>query len=249
MALREKVSGCFLSVTLFMFLLTLVANVTPVAYLDGMFQQSDVVLSEPEREGMLLAGTPHARIAIDGDANFTDTALLEGWPGDGSPENPYIIDGLDIDISSNDRYCIIITNTQVSFIISNCRLTGAILLIIEARGYWGAGIFLENVTNCELVKNLIYSSGHSIVAFNLNYSTMTDNTCTSISRGFGISLEDSTHNIVVNNTCNNKRYGIWLLDSTYNTVANNTCSNNEYCITLRHSHDNTVANNTCYHNE
>ncbi|MFX1472854.1 MAG: hypothetical protein ACFFBM_10155, partial [Promethearchaeota archaeon] len=28
----------------------------------------------------------YAFIAIDGDANFSDTALLEGWAGDGSPE-------------------------------------------------------------------------------------------------------------------------------------------------------------------
>ena len=70
---------------------------------------------------------PHGAIAIDGDADFTATALLEGWPGDGSPEDPYIIDGLDIDltITTPALHCISISNTRVSFIISTCNLTGA----------------------------------------------------------------------------------------------------------------------------
>ena len=130
MAHRDRVSRCFLSVTLLMFLLTLVANVTTVSNFDEIAHQSDVVDSELEREEIPLAGTPHAPIAIDGDANFTDTALLEGWHGDGSPENPFIIDRLDIDLGGNNGSCISITNTQVSFIISNCNLTGAIYYII-----------------------------------------------------------------------------------------------------------------------
>ncbi|MHA2302672.1 MAG: hypothetical protein ACXACD_17130, partial [Candidatus Thorarchaeota archaeon] len=71
--------------------------------------------------------TPHSNITIDGDANFSATALLEGWPGDGSPENPYIIDGLDIDLGGGVGHCISISNTRVNFTISNCTLTGAIL--------------------------------------------------------------------------------------------------------------------------
>jgi len=67
-----------------MFLLALAAYVTPVADLDGTAQQSTMAVSDIKRGGMLAAGTPHDPIAIDGDANFSATALLEGWPGDGS---------------------------------------------------------------------------------------------------------------------------------------------------------------------
>jgi len=49
----------------------------------------------PRDDGEPVVETPYGFITIDGDANFSDTALLEGWPGDGTPENPYIIDGLD----------------------------------------------------------------------------------------------------------------------------------------------------------
>ena len=244
----DRVSRCFSSVMLFMFLLALELNVMPVAHLEGMFHQSDVAILELEKEEILLAGTPHGPIVIDGDANFSDTALLEGWPGDGSPETPYIIEGLDIDISSNDWYCISITNTQVNFIISNCNLTGASYHVIGHRGYSGAGIFLENVTNCELVKNIIDSDAHGIDAANLDSSTITDNTCNC--ENSGICLRGSTYNTIANNTCNDNEYGgIRLDDSSYNIVANNTCNSKGWeSINLRHSHDNTVVNNTCNYN-
>ncbi|MHA1958903.1 MAG: hypothetical protein ACW99U_01650 [Candidatus Thorarchaeota archaeon] len=63
--------------------------------------------------------TPEGAITIVGDANFHDTALLEGWPGDGSPENPYIIDGLDINLGGGEGHGISISHTRVSFIIRN----------------------------------------------------------------------------------------------------------------------------------
>ena len=138
---RNKVSSCVLSLTLFMFMLALAASVTPVADLDEIPHRSTTVVSEPERRGMLGAGTPHGPIAIDGDANFSDKALLEGWNGDGSPENPYLVDGYDIDLSGEVGHCISISNTRVSFTISNCNLTGGCAVpcgpvILEPESTW-----------------------------------------------------------------------------------------------------------------
>ncbi|MFX1262735.1 MAG: hypothetical protein ACFFAZ_11650, partial [Promethearchaeota archaeon] len=149
MSNRNKVNRCFLSVTLSMFMLALAANVTPVTDLEGIAAQSAVVVSELERGGMLAAGTPHGPIAIDGDANFSDMALLEGWPGDGSPENPYIIDGLNIDLDGRRGSCISVSNTRVCFITSNCNLTGAYQNYMDWIQSQGAGINLENVTGGE----------------------------------------------------------------------------------------------------
>jgi parallel beta-helix repeat protein len=168
--------------------------------------------------------TPHASIAIDGDANFSDTALLEGWPGDGSPETPYIIDGLDIDRAGNEGSCISISNTQVSFIISNCRCTGVRGLMMSGRD--GSGICLRNAANGELVNNIVDSNT------------------------IGIFLEDSTSNNLTNNTCyNNSVDGIRFLDSDTNTVANNNCTSNGIGIFLGNSHSNTITNNTCNNNK
>jgi parallel beta-helix repeat protein len=228
-----------------MLMLASVTNVTPVADLEGIAVQSTTVVSEPERRGILLAGTPHGAIWIDGDANFSDTALLEGWPGDGSPENPFIIDWLDIDLSDIrfDAHPIVIRNTRVSFTISNCRLTGASRFSI----YRAAGIGIENVTNGELVNNTCNNNDIGISLGDSHSNTVANNTCNN--NYSGITLYDSDYNTVANNICNNNtEYGIWLYGSNHNTVTDNTCNSNNIGISLGNSHSNTVVNNACFSN-
>ena len=48
--------------------------------------------------------TPHDPIFIDGNDDFALQAANESWPGDGSEANPYVIEGLEINIS--DIHCI-----------------------------------------------------------------------------------------------------------------------------------------------
>ena len=43
----------------------------------------------------------HAPISIDGNDDFITQATSEGWPGDGSKKNPYVISGLMIDTSED----------------------------------------------------------------------------------------------------------------------------------------------------
>jgi parallel beta-helix repeat protein len=192
-------------------------------------------------------GIPHAAIAIDGDANFSDTALLEGWPGDGSPENPYIIDGLDISPHFSSVHCISISNTRVSFTISNCNLTRTTSFHMMA--YVGSGIRLLNVSNGELVNNTCNNNRFGIWLHVSDSNTLANNTCTNSQRN-GISLYESDSNTVANNNCNNNSYGIHLWESDSNTVENNTCtSNGADGIRLGESDSNTVANNTCNYNE
>ncbi|MFX1559791.1 MAG: nitrous oxide reductase family maturation protein NosD [Promethearchaeota archaeon] len=242
---RDKVSRCFLSVTLVMILMALAASVTPAADLDGTAHQSTTAVSETKRGGMLAAGTTHGPIAIDGDANFSATAFLEGWPGYGSPEHPFIIDGLDIDLGGAPGNCIGISNTQVSFIIRNCILTGAVISTPWGAGGWG--IYLLNVANGELVNNTcLDTDGSGIFLLASDYNTLADNTC--INTGNGIDLCISNHNTVANNTCNTDGNGIWLTGN-HTTVVNNTCnSNGGHGIKLEISNSNTVADNTCTSN-
>ncbi|MHA2302982.1 MAG: right-handed parallel beta-helix repeat-containing protein, partial [Candidatus Thorarchaeota archaeon] len=246
---RDRVSHGILSLMLFMFLLALATNVTPVTDLEGIAHQSTTAVSKPERRGVLVSGTPHGAIAIDGDANFSDTALLEGWEGDGSPENPYLIDGLDIDLGGEVGHCISISNTRVSFTISNCNLTGAGHLGSYRGYYGGTGIYLENVTNGELVNNICTNNNFGgIYVEDSDYNTVVNNTCSSNDHN-GISLVGSDSNTVANNTCNSNDVGIRVRHSDSNTVANNICnSNTESGIYLDSSHDNIVVNNTCNNN-
>ncbi|MFX1261318.1 MAG: nitrous oxide reductase family maturation protein NosD [Promethearchaeota archaeon] len=191
-------------------------------------------------------GIPHGAIAIDGDANFSATALSEGWPGDGSPENPYVINGLDIYLGGNNESCIVISDTRVSFTISNCNCTSG-NIYWEGPGPEYVGISLDNVANGKLVNNICKYNDYGIRLSNSYSNTVANNTCTG--NILAIYLYDSYSNTVANNTCNNNRASIELRSSVSNTVANNTCNNNFGGITiLSFSDSNTVANNTCNNN-
>jgi parallel beta-helix repeat protein len=193
--------------------------------------------------------TPHDYIEIVDDADFAATALLEGWPGDGSPEDPYIIDGLEIDRGGTvglGMLCIGISNTRVSFIISNCNLTRAIEYSMST--YWGSGISLHNVSNGVIVNNTCSNNDRcGIILRDSDSNTLINNYCYNNSGGIG--LFESSSNTVFNNICNNNGGGIDLYVAEYNTVTNNTCTNNTIGISLSRSESNTVANNTCTSND
>ncbi|MHA2198230.1 MAG: hypothetical protein ACXABN_00030 [Candidatus Thorarchaeota archaeon] len=85
----------------------------------------------------ILANTQHDPIAINGDADFSATALAEGWSGDGSQQDPYIIENFDISSSFDPESSINITDTRVYYIVQGCRITGP----AATPSY---GIYLEN---------------------------------------------------------------------------------------------------------
>lgn len=234
--MSDRVSRCFLLLTLFMFLLASVTNVVPVTDFEEIATQSTMVVSKPVKQ-KILAGTLHGPIVIDGDANFNATAQAEGWLGDGSLETPFVIDGLDI---NGFDWCISISNTRVSFTISNCNLTGATFID-------GAGIYLYNVSNAFLNNNTVSYSRRGIHLDQSSYNTLANNNITDNARG--IHLEGSNSNIIVNNTSSAwfmQEASIWLDDSDYNYVANNHFMDAFMAgIFLDQSSYNTVINNTC----
>ncbi|MFX1263406.1 MAG: NosD domain-containing protein [Promethearchaeota archaeon] len=219
--------------------LTLILTTTGLVY---YLMQPSGMLLDPWVKGNHVIRTPHAAIAIDGDANFSDTALLEGWPGDGSPENPYIIDSLEIDLGGEFGDCISIKNTRVCFIISNCNLTGG---YYDYMDWWwspGAGINLWNVAGGELVKNTCNGNNAGIAFQSSDSNTLANNTCNSNTK-IGINLWLSGDNTLLDNTCNSNDIGIFIHNSDSNAVANNICNNNGIGINLEDSYSNTVANN------
>jgi hypothetical protein len=52
--------------------------------------------------------TDHDSIVIDGNANFSSQASIEGWSGDGSPGDPYNISYLSISGNINIATLILI---------------------------------------------------------------------------------------------------------------------------------------------
>ncbi|MEM3445093.1 MAG: NosD domain-containing protein [Thermoplasmata archaeon] len=160
-------------------------------------------------------GTPHAPIHINGDSEFT---LATGVvAGSGTPEDPYIIEGWEID-ANGGSYSIWIENTTVNFVIKNCVLRNA---TNTASPPHGTGIAFTNVKNGRIEGNEV--TGNSM----------------------GIRLALSTNNSIRGvNASGNSLYGITLYSSPENTVGENSVTGNEYGIYLSFSNNTTIINNT-----
>ncbi|MCX8174429.1 MAG: right-handed parallel beta-helix repeat-containing protein [Thermoplasmata archaeon] len=196
---------------------------TASAYpLDGPAGASDwYPLSEPA-----IPKLP--RLHIIGNANFSYFASVYGWPGNGAPWNPYMIDGFEID-GGGDSYSIWIENTDVYFIIQKCKIWNATYL---NNNPGGSGVALWNVVNGTLQYNNISLNRVGIylsVCTGYNLITSNDvhhNTDT------GISVDTSSDTGIYNNFVTSNYMGIRLVYSSYNTVFNNLLTGNNLGVYL-----------------
>jgi len=126
-----------------------------------------------------------------------------------------------------------------------------------------SGVYLSNVTGCEISGNKIEDNGAGILLRNSDRNTISENAITGNEKG-GILLYGSSNNIMsANNVTNNmgwNAYGIditystkffgWFTDrySDYNTINGNNVTENTYGIRLRASFYNTLTANTVTNN-
>lgn len=163
---------------------------------------------------------------------------LYGFPGDGSPGNPYRIENYNITASA--AHGIHINNTNVYFKIQNCYIDADIV-----------GIFILNVYNqtAEIVNNYcVNNAAYGISLDSAFESIIADNTL--LYNGGGIYTDFCDGSEIVNNTCLWNNDGIFL-DDTYKTVViENECSwNSRYGIIFMYVWKNLVLNNTCTNNQ
>ncbi|UCG70395.1 MAG: right-handed parallel beta-helix repeat-containing protein, partial [Thermoplasmata archaeon] len=209
------------------------------------------------------AYTPHAPIHIDGDADFAIQAAREGWPGDGTEGNPYVIEGYEI--SSSSHYGIDISSTNVHFVIKDNKINS---------GSWSStGIFLNSVENGKISDCIFENHSNGIYLWAANKIIITNNRlinnnllfwesieCTFIANTFieggfkvqGFELERwNSHNIDTSNTVNGKPVYYWkdrnggtvpedagqiiLVNCTDVTVENQKLTNGSHGIILGYS--------------
>lgn len=216
----------------------------------------------------IVANNPHDPIEINGDADFVSSALTEGWSGNGSLQDPYVIENYDFTLEgTTPEVSINITDTRVHFVIRGCNLIGP----AATPSY---GIFLENSTNGQVNNNMITNYAHGlyvstvcnglVVSYNnISYNSygiywsgtpnpdITHNIC---SNNFfdGIYVEDSwgSYTPITDNTCNdNDRHGIFLQESGGILLTDNICNeNSQNGFYLNWSSSNAMENNTSIEN-
>jgi parallel beta-helix repeat protein len=154
---------------------------------------------------------PHSPITISGNSDF----VSQGWPGDGSPLAPYIIESLEI---AADSTCISISNTDVHFIVRNCTLSSTIV-------GENAGIYFSHVGN-GTVENCTISYFDTGISQGITEDCTVSNNTIIDCTDYGIYLYSGLNCIFDNNTivdCGG--YGMYLNRLRMSGVGGNTIFN------------------------
>ncbi len=144
-----------------------------------------------------------------------DDLISYNFPGNGTKEDPYVIENYNITTTYNKA--IAISTTTLSIIIRNCYLSG--------HSY---GIYISNVKD-ETVKIMNNTCTNNIVnGINIHYTSRTilkNNTCTNNTKGMYFIYSDKA--IVSNNNCSgNSDYGLQLLHCDAGLITSNILQKN-----------------------
>lgn len=175
-------------------------------------------------------------IKIDSDEDFKEKAAENNWPGDGTEENPYIIEGYEIIMDEDDPgYGIYIGNTTVHFVVRDCYIEDQF-----------EGIILSNVTNYAIENNEVrglHARSREIKISESNSGFIINNTI--LGPGpYAVQLFESHGNIIHNNSIGTEGYPVRLERSNQNEISGNDMSRSDQGVFLLLSDNNTLKDNS-----
>ncbi|HEC62857.1 MAG TPA: right-handed parallel beta-helix repeat-containing protein, partial [Candidatus Acetothermia bacterium] len=106
--------------------------------------------------GMLAWGDSRGPIIIRSDGDFTEENGVIS--GSGTPEDPFVIAGWEIQVPPEAQFGVYIGNTTKAFVLRGVRVIGAL-------NPQGAAFFLEGVSGGRIEDCLVESSHHGLVLF------------------------------------------------------------------------------------
>lgn len=161
----------------------------------------------------------HDPIEIEGNAELEALVTAEGWPGNGTVENPYVIGGLNITF---DGYCLRVIDVSLFLNVSNCWFSSV---------SWdtGVGIYMENVSamtvsGCEFQK--LAAGGRM---FRSDNSSFVGNYVHDI-YGDGLKVSQSPNCAADKNVVKDCKYGVIVETSVNCTVSNNNLTDTGFHI-------------------
>ena len=192
--------------------------VNKVKLLDPIQETIQQKTTKNRRSIQLQTYMPHDPIFIRNNSYLIYQASQEGWIGNGTISNPYIIEGLNI--TGSDGPLIHIEQVTLHFVISGCYLKGG-----------QTGIYLFFVENATISNHnhILDNEQHGIHLSTCDGSTIDGNAISS-SNASGIFLEYSNNiNITRNSISSNGLYGINTIGWMYygGIVGNVTIAENE----------------------
>jgi len=178
--------------------------------------------------------TLHGPIWIENDFDFENYASTEGWSGDGSEMNPFVIENYVI---ISDYLCIYLGHTSYHYIISNCIFTAA------ASGYYTCGIDIEEapygvIESCRFLTSesiqIDYSDGIMLVNNEFHGDGM----------NYGVFIGSTQFAIVENNRFIDFSGALYLMDCYQAEIVNNDYSDCYLGILIQGSFDCVFTGNT-----
>ena len=167
--------------------------------------------------------TDHVPILINGTSDFT----LQGWPGSGTAEDPYLLSGLNIttDIS---MACITVINTDAYFVIVDSWLNQ-----LDAE----YAIYLNNVGHAKIEYTSVYADSAGGIYVDATTSLTISHTYAFCTSAYPLLAYYSDNIILSNNIFNSTQYaGAYFLHCTnIQSTSNiyNAVSSMDYMVYLR----------------
>ncbi len=181
--------------------------------------------------GFEPAYIPHPPIVVRDDGD------LAAFPGNGTAENPYRIEGYNI---TSDGICIDIQDTTAHYLIIDCLISApgsssshGIHIMFAPNGTiqdcviekHSTGLFIQQSADCSVLNNTLRENGEGVNCYLCDYSLVANNTATINENAFIIG--SSQHVRVRHNVASNNSRGI-LVSGRYFSVLENNASHNSY---------------------
>ncbi|MFX1506643.1 MAG: right-handed parallel beta-helix repeat-containing protein [Promethearchaeota archaeon] len=179
-------------------------------------------------------------ITITSDTELNNS-VVTGFKGNGTIDDPILIDGYNITAPSGNLISII--DTTYYFCISNCILNGLTTA--------GRGIDLQNVQHGTIVNNTITNCNSFVISVSVESKFNTIDNNTLCNNNNGVYLYDTSNNTITGN---------WVFDnngdgfhvggkSNNNSIFNNTIYDNQDGIVLESSYTNLISGNKIFNND
>ncbi len=179
-------------------------------------------------------------IVINGNVEFEEIARLMNWSGNGSADNPYVIENLTIQppLGMNG---IKISNTSVYFTIKNLKI---IYASNPKEGVKVAGLYLYNVSNAIIEDSLFEGDKIGLYLLNSFHILMRNNGFVNDSEG--IRVEKCENVKISDNSFYEGEIGIFILQSKDTNITGNHLEKNDISIGVRECEEIAIYNNDVY---
>lgn len=244
-------------------MLLMIVSILLITSVCGISGGSCIVRAEGVGSNALI---PSPVIKVNNEAELASLIAYNGWQGDGTASNPYIIQNLDINATGKGD-AIFIGNTTSYLVIRYCHLysdgdifiydfAGGIKLmdtanvLLESNSCTGkpCGIILSSPSTGHSKNNSVFNNFCNGTDCGIDLEVSNHNIISNnriVGRGFsGLLMSGSNDNSILYNFCNGTSNGIGLINASNNTISNNVCKGNEG-IHMVGSNGNAISNNTC----